>query len=142
AGSDALVIQAVPGQVADLEVLDDHVRLLGEAADGPGSLLVLEVDGQAPLAAVDGEVVTRLSAHVRRAPAPGVVTRWGLHLDHVGSHVGQQLCAVGAGENPAQVQDPHVLEHPVSLAPWPCATFAPDQPREETHAYRTSVVRR
>ena len=112
-GLQAVVIQPVARHVAHLEVLDEHLAVLGQRADqrlalGPG-----DVAGHAALVAVGAQVVgglVRLAAVVGRqkgrAPGARVVAGAGaLDLDHVGPQVGQGLGTPGAGQHAGQVKD-------------------------------------
>ena len=93
---------------ADLEVLEEHVRPLGQAADDGLALGPGEVHGDGLLAAVcAGEVggLARLGAircgEPGRAPAPRLVPRpRPLDLHHLGAEVGEELARPGSREDP------------------------------------------
>src|SRR5690606_1193104 len=71
--SYALGVEPVAGQVSDLEVLDHHIRSSRQAPHDIGPTGILEVDGEALLAAVDRQVVTALTTNERRSPGPRIV---------------------------------------------------------------------
>ena len=104
--ADRLVVQPVAGQPAGLEVLHEHVRPPGQLLRGGQVGLVLQVQRDRALVPVDGQEVggPALVVH-RRHPLPGVVAARALHLDHVGTEVGQQHGAVRAGQHPGEVGD-------------------------------------
>ena len=103
---DVVVAEAEAGEPAGPEVLHHDV---GAARRAPGrasrSLVVLEVEGDRALVAVDAEVVRRDAVAHRRLPGAGVVTGRRLDLDHLGAEVGQQHRGVGAGQDPREVGD-------------------------------------
>ena len=104
------LVQRVPA-VAQLlhragpEVLDDDVGLLEQLLEDRAVLVVLEVERDRFLAAVDRGEVGRLAVD-ERAVGAGVVAALGrLDLDHPGAHLRHQEGAVGAGEDARQVDD-------------------------------------
>ena len=114
----ALMVQTVPGQVADLVVLEEHVGLGGETPDDVASFRGGEIDGERPLAAIGAQVVRRFAGvaagrvtQVGRSPVPRVVARAGpLDLDHLGAQVGQDLARPGPREHARAVQDAELRE--------------------------------
>ncbi len=113
----ALVIERVAGEVTDLEVLDQNV---GARRQGPDDLLtarVFEVHSQTLLAAVHREVVGALAARERGSPTARIFTSERLELPDRGPEIGQQLGAVGPGENPREIQNGDVLQHNESVTP-------------------------
>jgi hypothetical protein len=67
---------------------------------------MLEVEGEAALAAVDGKEVRALAVNKRGAPSAGVVTLARLlDLDDVGPRIRERLRAIRTGEDPRQVDD-------------------------------------
>ncbi|MNZ90042.1 hypothetical protein D3C78_1089920 [compost metagenome] len=111
-GLEAVVVEAVLPQPADLEVLHHHVGFQGHAAQQGLAFGVGHVDGDGALVAVAGREVSgfaRVLAGIvlaeGRAPVAGVVAGDGaLDLDDVGAQVGQHLGAPGTGEHARQVQ--------------------------------------
>ena len=91
---------------ARAEVLHQHVRGLEQLPEDLAARRRLEVQGDAPLAAVHGEEVRASSVHKGRAPAAGVVALAGLlDLDHVGARVREGLGAIRPGEDAGEVDD-------------------------------------
>jgi hypothetical protein len=67
---------------------------------------VLEVEGEAALAAVDGKKIGAFAVNKRRAPAAGVVALARLlDLDDVGAGIGERLRAMRTGQDPGEVDD-------------------------------------
>ena len=81
---------------AGAEALDEDVRARDQALEDLGSPVGFQIEGEAPLVAVHRHERGALVAPVRRRPRPGVVaaTR-ALHLDDLGPHVAEDLCAEG-----------------------------------------------
>ena len=112
------MIEAVAGEPADLEVLDDDVGLAGELADEGLPVGLREIDGDGQLAAVAGEVIRRLGrlaaggvAQVRRPPGAGVVAAARLlDLDDGGAEIREQLRAPWSREDAGEVEDRQVGE--------------------------------
>jgi hypothetical protein len=104
--ADRLVVKAVLGQPARLEVLHQHVGPAGQLTGQAAIALVGQVERDRPLVPVDRQVV---GGHAvlgkRRHPRPGVIATGRLDLDHLGAHVGQQHRAVRPGEHPGEVRD-------------------------------------
>ncbi len=100
-----VVVQPEPGQPVGLEVLQHDVgprgQLVGETQVG----VVLEVQRDRPLVAVDAEVVGGDVATGGRQPGAGVVSTGTFHLDHLRAHVAQQHAGVGAGQDAGEVGD-------------------------------------
>ena len=87
------------------EVLDHDVGLLEQLLEDLAVGVVLEVERDAFLAAIDRGEVGRLAVDERPIGA-GVVAALGrLDLDHPRAHLGHQQGAVGAGEDARQVDD-------------------------------------
>ncbi len=128
------VVEAEPGDGAGPEVLDDDVGARDQPPrDGPARV-VLEVDGAAPLVAVDREVVGRLAREKRRTERAGLVAAPRLlDLDDVGPHVAEGHRAVGAGHHPAEIDDPNAVERRATVPARPPVAawrvrLAPNQP--------------
>ena len=121
-----LVAEAQAGEAAGSEVLDDHVGAGEEASKNGRAIGLLEVEPDAPLVAVDGEVIgsgsraVGLVADPWRSPAARRVALRRLDLDDVGPEVGQQHRAVGPGEDRRAVDDAETGER-AGAADW---TFA------------------
>ena len=113
-GVHGVVVQSEPPQPAGLEVLDDDIGAGGELLGQPQVLGVAQVQGDGALVAVDAEVVGRHVVADRRHPGAGVVPGWGLHLDDLGPHVGQQHRRVGAGEDAGEVRDQDSIQRPTA----------------------------
>ena len=88
---DRLVVQPIPCEVADAEVLEQDVGPLGEIPDDLLTPLVPQVDDQALLAPVRRQVVRALRVHERRTPAPSVVPPGRLDLPDRRPQVRQDL---------------------------------------------------
>ena len=105
-----LLVQGVPA-VAQLlhragpEVLDDHVGLFEQLLEDLALLVVLEVERDAFLAAVDRGEVGRLALDERPVGARVVAALGRFDLDHPRAHLGHQQGAVGAGQDARQVDD-------------------------------------
>ena len=111
-GLEALIVEAIFLEAADLEVLHDDVGLRGKLADQLLALSTRHVDLHRPLAAVGGEEIGGIAfAAIRvgdegRAPAARVVTFARLlHLDHLRAEVGKDLRGPWPREHAAQVED-------------------------------------
>ena len=85
--------------------LDEHVGSLDKAEQQLATRVCLEVQGHAALVAVDGVEQRTLALDERRGPTHVVAGLRLLDLDHVGSHIGEQHRAVGAGQQPRQVEE-------------------------------------
>src|SRR5207249_3238277 len=80
------------------EVLDQHIAALDHSLEHALPLGVLEVEGDAPLVAIDREVIRRHALDLRRHPRPGLVTGpRELDLDDVGAVVGEHQRAIRTG---------------------------------------------
>ena len=95
-----------PVHHAGAVALHQHGRGFDEAQERLVASVGLQVQDDAPLAAVDRVEEDALPIHQRRRQAHVVAGAWLLDLDDVGAQVGQQLGAVGARQKPRQVQDP------------------------------------
>ena len=100
------------------EALDQHVGRLGQLEQGLAAPLLLQVEADRALVAVQREVDRRagaerrvlLGAVVGRRPAHVVALAGVLDLDHVGAEVGEQQRAEAAGEQAGEVEDLDVLQ--------------------------------
>jgi hypothetical protein len=118
------VVEAVAGEPARLEVLDQDVGAPGQLAGHLGVGLVAQVERDGALPAVDPEVVGGDTLALRWGPGARVVARGALDLDHVGAHVGQQHRGVRAGQDAGEVRDQEPgqrsrrgLGHPLAFRP-------------------------
>src|SRR5206468_607103 len=107
-----LVIEAELLEAADLEVLDQDVRLRGELAHDALAVLALEVEFDGALAAIGSveiggaEVAAVLGRNEGRPPAAGIVARaLALDLGHDRAEVGEGLACPWAGENAGQFEN-------------------------------------
>jgi hypothetical protein len=90
---------------AGAEVLHDDVGLLEQLLEDLALLVVLEVERDAFLAAIDRREIGRLAVDERPVGA-GVVAALGrLDLDHPRAHLGHQQGAVGAGKDAREIDD-------------------------------------
>ena len=111
-GLQAGVIEPVARHVADLEVLDEHVAVLGQLAHQRLALRLGNVAGNAALVAVGAQVIRRFVRFAAigrgqkgRAPVARVVAGAGaLDLDHVGAQIGQGLRAPRPGQHAGEVE--------------------------------------
>ena len=95
-----LVPQTQGVQVAGPERLQYHVGLSSQTAKQGASSIRCDIEGDAALVGVVmppvDAVLWRISSfYVRACPTHGVAA-WGLHLDDICPHVGQQLAAIHA----------------------------------------------
>ena len=123
--ADHLVAQPKPVHHAGAHVLEHGVGLLAQAEERLAVALVLQVERDAALVAVDAaEVAAVVAASVdarlalggvdevrrRRRRGAGHVAGRRLHLDHVGTEVGKDRRAEGPGERHRAVEDDEVAE--------------------------------
>ena len=88
------------------EGLDQHVGAQGELTRQRAIVLVVEVERERALVAVQAQVVGALALVPRRAPGARVVAAVrALDLDHVGAEVAQQHRGERAGEHAREVGD-------------------------------------
>ena len=115
---EAVVVEAVFLEVADLVVLDDHVADRCQAPDDFAALNACEIDRDRSFATVGSKVVGRIGGvgavsvlQKRRPPAAGVVAcARALDLDYVGAEVGQVLRAPGTGKHTGKIEDANSVE--------------------------------
>ena len=113
----ALVVEAVLLQPADLEVLDHDIGVRGEPPHQRPPLLRLEIGGDRPLAAIAGvEIGGRQRLAVApfdegRPPGARVVARArALDLHDIGAEIGQKLPGPGAGEDAGELEHAQAVE--------------------------------
>ncbi len=113
-GLELLVAQAQFLGATGLEVLDHHVALRQQAVDDLHAFGRLQIHRDGPLVAVHAVVVGGLGLADAHAPVAGVVAPAGvLHLDDIGTKVGQHLAAQRAGEHAREVEHAHAFERKV-----------------------------
>src|SRR5262249_47708462 len=99
------------------EVLQKHVAFRRQLVEEAEPFRLRQVEGDAPLVAVAGEVVRAERAEERRPPGAGVVAGAGaLDLDDVRPEVAEQLPAEGAGQRPRGVEDAHTSQGTVGVS--------------------------
>ena len=104
--ADAVVGEAEVRERPRAEVLDQHIAALDHSLEHALPLGVLEVEGDAPLVAIDREVIRRHALDLRRHPRPGLVTGpRELDLDDVGAVVGEHQRAIRTGERAREIED-------------------------------------
>ncbi len=107
-------IQAKAFHGADGEILDQQIRLAGQAQGDLQAIGLLQVQGQARFVAVqaveveggfDAGFIRHLFAQMFQAPgAVEIKAGRRLHLDHLGAQIGQYLPHHGAGPDPGKFQ--------------------------------------
>ena len=114
---EALVVQPVFLQAAELEVLDQHVGCGDELSHGLSALGRREIERDGALAAIAGVVIGGRQVfpvvpfHEGRPPFAGIVAALRvLHLDDVGAEVGQHLPGPGTGKDAGKLDDADALE--------------------------------
>ncbi len=107
-GAERLPVRAHARGGARAEVLDVDVGLLDQLAEHARVGRLLEVQGQAALAAVIGLEVRAIEAAAE--VAVGVADARRLHLDHVSADVGEHHGAAGTGDEGALLEDADAIE--------------------------------
>ena len=104
-----LVAESQFVETSGLEVFDEDVGLRQQGTQVGRALRVLEVEPDAPLAAIDADEIGAPRAHEWR-PAAGVVAfgRF-FDLDDVGAHVAEEHGAERTGEDTREVDDPEAF---------------------------------
>jgi hypothetical protein len=104
----ALVVEAVFLQAADLEVLDQHVGFAGEVEHQRPALVRGEISSHRALSPVAGKKIgSRLLARAldpRRTPFAGIVALRAFDFDHIRTEISERLAAPGAGENAGELK--------------------------------------
>ena len=100
--SGRVVVASLHGATA--QVVDHDVGAGDEAIEPGTGLWVFGVDGERPLASVDGQEEGGLAVDERPEP-PSQVTGRRLDLDHLGPQVGQQHPGVRNGDEIAELDD-------------------------------------
>ena len=114
-GGQRLVAQADAVHDAGAEVLQHHVAAPDQLAQDLDGARLAQVERDVALAAVLLREVRGDGVDPRERVA-GHVALGRLHLDDVGPHVGQHPPAVGPGEHPGEVEDPHPAQRPLPPA--------------------------
>ena len=99
--------QAIHG--AGAEVLQQHVGGGDQRLHRRQGLRFLQIDAQRALAPVAGEEPWRQTV-AARADAPHLITGGGLHLDDLGTLVGQHRRGHRTGDHGGEVHHPHPIE--------------------------------
>ena len=112
-----LVAHAEAVHHAGPEGLEQHVVLAHQPQQHLAAALLLQVQPDRALAAVEREEQRRLrrvlrALVVRRGPADVVAHAGVLDLQHLGAEVGEQQRAEAAGQQPGEVEDLDALERP------------------------------
>src|SRR6185312_2122154 len=117
----ALVVEPQPFDDAGTEVLDDHVGLADEAFDGLDVGRILEIGGEAELAAVDGVKKGRVAANlgVGQIEAPAEIAPIGpLDLDHPRAQIAEAKRRERPRQELAHIENDEPLKqslaHPLS----------------------------
>src|SRR5262249_5948725 len=84
---------------------DHHVGSAGQLEDETGALGLLEVDRDAALVPVHRRVDGAHAVSTAAELAKVVASPGALDLHHVGAEVAEQSGAVGAGDDPGEVED-------------------------------------
>jgi len=103
---DAVIIEAEFLQPADLEILDQHIRLADQVQQFGPVARIAEIQrdrGLAPVGAVEiGSRAVALALDKGRAPFAGVVALGAFDLEHLGAQIGQGLADPGPCQNAGQ----------------------------------------
>ena len=109
AGAQGFVAEADALHDPGAKVLDQGIGAVDQPQRHAAVPLVAQVEDDAALVAVDaGKVATVVAALPIRgegAEPPGEVALRGLHLDHVGTEVGEEHGAKGPRQGPGQIED-------------------------------------
>ena len=108
---DGGVAEAEAGHYAGSKVFHDDIGLGGQLQENIPGLVLLEVEGQAALVAVDGQEVGAFRADKGRPPVAGIVAAARqFNLEDVGAIVAQHQGTERAGQGPGQIQHAHPLQ--------------------------------
>ena len=116
-GGQGFVVEAEALEVADLEVFDDDVGLAGEGLDYVLASGVAQVDYEAFLSAVCGEVVCALRSDEWGAPSARVVAPGRFYLPDRSSEVREYLRPEGACQNPGHIQHRYIAKRSHCVTP-------------------------
>src|SRR5437764_10285753 len=113
-----LVAKPEPVHDARAVILDEDVRVGNETAQDVGARLLLQVDDEALLVAVDAEEIVALARDKGRKLPRLVPEPRRLDLQHLGAEITEALGAKRPGQDAGQIDDPEPRERPR-----PCALF-------------------
>src|SRR5256885_7287559 len=113
-----LVAESEPVHYARAVILDEDVRVGNETAQDVGTRLLLQVDDEALLVAVDAEEIVALARDKGRKMPRLVAEPRRLDLQHLGAEIAETLRAKRPGQDAGQVDDPDPRQRPR-----PCALF-------------------
>ena len=102
-----LIAQAVFGQGADLEILNQDIAMLKQLMDDRLTLGLRDIQCHGLLVAIDADEVSAFLRvwHERRCEAARIITRFrAFNLDHFRAQIAQHLGAGGAGQNACQIK--------------------------------------
>src|SRR6516165_5729530 len=117
------LVNVLPGQPhaverAGREIFHQHVAVLDQPIEDLLALGMFGVDGDRALAAVEhGEIEAVGAFDVPQLAARDVADAGPLDLDHVGAHIGEQLCAGRARLHVGEIEDARAVERLAGLAP-------------------------
>src|SRR3990172_5098994 len=103
-GRDGLVVDPELGGGVRPVVQEEDVRGLNEGVDDRLASGVAQVQGDAPLAAVERQEAAALQGLELGLESPGLAAD-GLDLDDVGAHIAEKGGGVGSGDNLRAVED-------------------------------------
>lgn len=114
-GRQGVVGEAALAHEAGVVVLDEHVGAPEQPEEDVPPLGAVDVEGHPALVGVqEREQAASLGVRLvagERTPVPGPVAGPGaLDLDHVGAEVGEELGAVGSGDEVPELNDPDVVQ--------------------------------
>src|SRR3989449_742268 len=152
-GAERLVLEAEPRRWSGPEVVQDDVSGRREPEQRAASGGLLEIEDQAALVPVAGEVERRHAGVSGRPEAARRVAFGGLDLDDVGAQVAQGLRGPGAEHDGRDVEDADAYERSGHVAPRPrsvparnrscrCSTFGSGTTSDTTGVIRRAATRR
>src|SRR5947208_13102772 len=130
-----LVAEPEPVHHAGAVILDEDVRVGNEAAQDVGARLLLQVDDEALLVAVDAEEIVALARDKGRKMPRLVAEPRRLDLQHLGAEIAETLRAKRPGQDAGQVDDPDPRQRPR-----PCALFVQVTLPLSLRAQRSNLV--
>src|SRR5205814_9788830 len=101
-----LVAGPEPVHHAGAVILDEDVRVGNEAAQDVGTRLLLQVDDEALLVAIDAEEIVALARDKGREMPRLVPEPRRLDLQHLGAEIAETLRAKRPGQDAGQIDDP------------------------------------
>jgi hypothetical protein len=110
---EALIVEPISSQSADLEVLDENIGSGGKRPHGCLAFWTRNIQLYGCLATIArmivrrAQILTAIGRKERRTPLTCIIALLRpLNLDYLGSQVPQELTAPGTGENSRELQDP------------------------------------